>query len=70
MAFAEVYAQEDYPRDKVVNCSVFQMPFSYALPIINQRARSGKPFFETILTVSESSGFASFRPIFTPKVSR
>ena len=68
MALPKFYAQEDYPRDKVVNLSVFQMitSFLYALPIINQRARSGKPFFATILTVSNHPPYI-IPPDFHPK---
>ena len=66
--FAEVYAQEDYPRDKVVNHFGVSDDylFSYALPVINRRARSGKPFFATILTVSNHPPYI-IPPYFHPK---
>ncbi len=52
--YDEVYAQEDYPAAEVVNS--FGVPdaflFSYALNAINRTAASGKPFFATLLTVS------------------
>ena len=52
--YAEIYAQENYPADKVVNH--FGVPddflFSYALPVMRERARTGHPFFATLLTIS------------------
>ena len=52
--YDEVYAQENYPSDRVVNS--FGVPddflFTYALPVLRQRAATGKPFFATLLTIS------------------
>ena len=52
--FAEVYAQEDYPRSARVNH--FGVPddflFTYALPVLRRKAAAGKPFFATLLTIS------------------
>lgn len=52
--YDEVYAQEDYPAEEVVNS--FGVPdrylFSYALPVINRTAAMGKPFMATLLTIS------------------
>lgn len=52
--YDEIYSQEDYPRSARVNA--FGVPdkflFSYALPVLRQRAASGKPFFATLLTIS------------------
>ena len=52
--YDEVYAQEDYPAEEVVNS--FGVPdrflFSYALPVINRTAATGKPFMATLLTIS------------------
>ena len=52
--FDRIFAQEDYPRDKVVNS--FGVPddflYQYALPVLTQTAREGKPFFAALLSVS------------------
>ena len=52
--FSEVYAQEDYPRSARVNH--FGVPddflFTYALPVLRRKAAAGKPFFATLLTIS------------------
>jgi phosphoglycerol transferase MdoB-like AlkP superfamily enzyme len=52
--YDEVYAQEDYPAEEVANS--FGVPdkflFSYALPVINRTAATGKPFMATLLTIS------------------
>lgn len=52
--YQEIYSQEDYPADKVVNGFGVQddFLFSYALPVLNERASQGKPFFATLLTIS------------------
>lgn len=52
--YQEIYSQEDYPKDKVVNGFGVQddFLFSYALPVLNERASQGKPFFATLLTIS------------------
>ena len=52
--YDEIYSQENYPPSKVVNH--FGVPddylFSYALPVLRRKAESGKPFFATLLTIS------------------
>ena len=52
--YDDVYAQEDYPSEAVVNS--FGVPdqflFDYALPVINKTAASGQPFMATLLTIS------------------
>lgn len=52
--FDEIYAQENYPREKVVNSFGVQDDFlyQYALPILNERAQSGQPFFSILLSIS------------------
>lgn len=52
--YDEVYAQEDYPRSKVVNHFgvADDYLFSYALPVLRRHAASGRPFFATLLTIS------------------
>lgn len=52
--FDEIYAQEDYPSDKVVNSFGVQDDFlySYALPVLDARASEGKPFLAVLLSIS------------------
>ena len=52
--YEEIYSQENYPADKVVNGFGVQDDylFSYALPVLNRHAATGKPFFATLLTIS------------------
>lgn len=52
--FDEIYSQENYPRDKVVNSFGVQDDFlyDYALNVINKRAANGKPFMATLLSIS------------------
>lgn len=57
--YDEIYAQENYPKNRVVNH--FGVPddylFSYALPVLRRHAASGKPFFATLLTISNHPPF-------------
>ena len=52
--YDDIYSQENYPKSEVVNSfgvsDHFEM--NYALNTINQKAKKGKPFMATILTVS------------------
>lgn len=52
--YQEIYSQENYPNNKVVNGFGVQddFLFSYALPVLNRHAATGKPFFATLLTIS------------------
>ena len=52
--FDRIFAQEDYPREEVVNSFGVQDDFlyRYALPVLTQTAREGKPFFAALLSVS------------------
>lgn len=52
--FDEIYAQENYPAEKVVNSFGVQDDFlyQYALPILNKKAESGQPFFTVLLSIS------------------
>jgi phosphoglycerol transferase MdoB-like AlkP superfamily enzyme len=49
-----MYAQEDYPKSKVVNGFGVQDDylFEYALNTLNDKAKEDNPFFATILTIS------------------
>lgn len=50
----EIYSQEDYPVEKRANSFGVQDDFvcEYALDKLNEKAKTGKPFCATILTIS------------------
>ena len=52
--FDEIYSQENYPADKVVNGFGVSDDylFQYALPVLDRHAKSGQPFFSVLLTIS------------------
>ena len=52
--YDDIYSQENYPKDEVVNSFGVSdhFLFNYSLPIINKVSKSGKPFFVTLLTIS------------------
>ncbi len=52
--YDEIYSQENYPKDKIVNHFgvADDYLFTYALPVLRKHAASGKPFFATLLTIS------------------
>ncbi len=52
--FDEIYAEEDYPREKIVNRFGVQDDYlyEYAIPVLNSRAATGKPFFAVLLSIS------------------
>lgn len=58
--FDEVYAQENYPKEKIANH--FGVPddylFEYALPVLRQKAESGQPFLATLLTITNHPPYA------------
>lgn len=66
--FDEIYAQEDYPADKVVNSFGVQDDFlyQYALPILNERAQSDTPFFAVLLSISNHPPYV-VPDYFTPR---
>lgn len=68
--YQEIYSQEDYPKEKVVNGFGVQDDylFSYALPVLNRHAQSGKPFFATLLTISNHPPYI-IPPYFHPQSS-
>lgn len=65
--FDEVYAQENYPSEKVVNSFGVQDDFmyQYALPILNEKADTGEPFFTVLLSISNHSPYV-IPPYFHP----
>ena len=68
--YDEVFSQEDYPVDKVVNSFGVQDDFlyDYAIPVLNQRAATGQPFFATLLSISNHPPYV-IPPFFHPKTS-
>ena len=52
--YDDIYSQENYPEKEVVNSFGVSDHFElgYALNTINQKAKKGKPFMATILTIS------------------
>lgn len=65
--FDEIYAQENYPSEKVVNSFGVQDDFmyQYALPILNEKAKAGAPFFSVLLSISNHPPYvvpAYFKP--------
>ena len=52
--YDDIYSQEDYPKEQVVNSFGVSdhYLFSYALNRINRQAKTGQPFFATLLTIS------------------
>ncbi len=52
--YDEIYSQENYPKEKIVNHFgvADDYLFTYALPVLRKHAASGKPFFATLLTIS------------------
>ncbi len=52
--YDDIYSQENYPESEVVNSFGVSDHYelSYALNTINQKAKTGKPFMATILTIS------------------
>ncbi len=52
--YDDIFSQENYPKSEVVNSFGVSDHFEmdYALNTINQKAKMGKPFMATILTVS------------------
>ncbi len=66
--FDEIYAQENYPADKVANSFGVQDDFlySYALPILNERAQSDQPFFSVLLSISNHPPYV-IPPYFHPQ---
>lgn len=65
--YGEIYAQENYPAEKVANHFGVQddFLFDYALPVLRRHAATGRPFFATLLTISNHPPYvlpASFRP--------
>lgn len=68
--YEEIYSQENYPADKLVSSWGVQDDylFTYALQVLNRHAATGKPFFATLLTISNHPPYI-LPPHFRPKSS-
>ena len=70
--YDEIYSQENYPADKIVNH--FGVPddylFTYALPVLRRHAASGRPFFATLLTISNHPPYIVPERFRDPKLSQ
>ena len=68
--YEEIYSQENYPADKLVSSWGVQDDylFTYALQVLNRHAATGKPFFATLLTISNHPPYI-LPPDFRPKSS-
>ena len=66
--FDDIYSQENYPKEKVVNGFGVQddFLFQYALPVLDRQARTGEPFFSVLLTISNHPPYI-IPPYFHPK---
>lgn len=65
--YDDIYSQEDYPKEEVVNSFGVSdhYLFSYALNRISRQAKTGQPFFATLLTISNHPPYvipAWFKP--------
>lgn len=52
--YDEIYSQENYPKEKVVNSFGVQDDFlyDYALDVLDKKAGAAQPFFATLLSIS------------------
>ena len=66
--FDEIYAEENYPEEKIANHFGVQDDYlyEYALPILGSRAQSGQPFFCVLLSISNHPPYV-VPPYFNPK---
>ncbi len=66
--YDEIFSQENYPASEVVNSFGVSdhFLFDYALNNISRRAADGRPFFATLLTVSNHPPYV-IPPYFKPK---
>lgn len=66
--YDEIFAQENYPRKEVVNSFGVSdhYLFDFALQTINSRAAQKKPFFATLLTISNHPPYV-IPPYFKPQ---
>lgn len=68
--FDEIYAEENYPKEKIANHFGVQDDYlyEYALPILNERSSTGNPFFTVLLSISNHPPYV-IPPYFHPHSS-
>lgn len=69
--FDEIYAEENYPKEKIANHFGVQDDYlyEYALPILDERGGAGNPFFAVLLSISNHPPYI-IPDKFTPRSSR
>ena len=69
--FEKIYAQEDYPKEKIANHFGVQddFLFEYAHPILNNAAKEGRPFFASLLTITNHPPYV-LPDYFSPKTNK
>lgn len=69
--FDEIYAEENYPKEKIANHFGVQDDFlyEYALPILNEKSQTGQPFFTVLLSISNHPPYV-IPSYFTPKTDK
>lgn len=69
--FDEIYAEENYPKEKIANHFGVQDDYlyEYALPILDERGASGNPFFAVLLSISNHPPYI-IPDKFTPRSAR
>ena len=69
--FEKIYAQEDYPKEKIANRFGVQddFLFEYAHPILNNAAKEGRPFFASLLTITNHPPYV-LPDYFSPKTNK
>lgn len=69
--FESIYSQEDYPKEKIANR--FGVPddylFEFARPILNNAAKEGRPFFASLLTITNHPPYV-VPEIFSPRTNK
>lgn len=69
--FDEIYAEENYPKEKIANHFGVQDDFlyEYALPILNEKSQTGEPFFTVLLSISNHPPYV-IPSYFIPKTDK
>jgi phosphoglycerol transferase MdoB-like AlkP superfamily enzyme len=69
--FEKIYAQEDYPKEKIANRFGVQddFLFEYAHPILNNAAKEGRPFFASLLTITNHPPYV-LPDYFSPRTNK
>ena len=69
--FEEIYSEEDYPEEDVIN--IWGVPddvlYKQCIPLLDKKSQEGKPFFTVLLSVSNHPPFV-LPDYFKPKTSK